>query len=1215
MAITDRLTLTDQTLSNMSTIRQLFDETRPIDRQITSVINYAGDSEVQLESEIREYEVTNSLARHYERLMNNFTDGFQSGGGHEVGVWVSGFYGSGKSSFTKYLGFALDPSRKIKGEPFLKRLQNQFPELPLRQQLAVLAAKFPATVIMLDLASVASARSVNEGISRLLYDEVMDWAGYSKDEKLRLLEFLLEKDGKLAAFEARFAEVSKGRPWKSLKNDLLLGPTHAGKIAAEFYPDHWGDAKAFHETKVSARYGEKERLEQVLDLIERRTGNRRVLFIVDEVGHFITGNQFLISNLQGISENLRNIGNGQAWILATAQQTLPMHGQLSHLKDRFPDPLRVDIESSDIKEITHRRLLRKKPPGEASLKKLFKDHENALLHATELKTKHPQTNLSAETFARLYPFLPQHFAILMELLRSLARSTGGIGLRSAIKVIQDVLVDVSGYRTGQPLLADQTEGALATGDLFFDTLRRDIERMDRQLVETVDKVCEIWPDKLHCRIAKTVAILQLIEGFPVSRHNVAALLYPMVGATPLRGDVNHALEEILSERTVPLTEIDDSLRFLSADVSKILTEKASLVPSASDTYKIIGDRLKEMLSPEPSALVENTLKVKTQLKLVQGSMPIALTHGKEEIETHIELAPASELGTVTIPARIADSRHTGNLNIIYLIGEDSTQIRDVVREIYQCEEIQFRHAGATDKEVAEFVRGQTQRAETLKRDLETALQNAFLKGSFVFRAKPHAVATRGTELLAACKAELNTVAADVFNRYKEAPISADTNAAEKLLKTRDLSAIPSGTNLLDLVQKKGQATSINTGHPALISILDYLRKHNEVDGRKLLDDFARAPFGWYKDSTRYLIAALLIAGTIRLRIGAQWITVPGDKAIDALKSNVAFGKLDVATNDVVVPPDALLRAAKRLLDVTGKNILPMPQNISRGVQEEFPKFQRDFASMAAELTAAGLPGASHAERILKQLTLILQGDASEAPAVLGAEESELIENILWAREVRKAFDQKLDESAREAATLLGEVPKLPKIGAADALIRESETVRGELAEFLGREDFFNVGADIRQRLTNLRGLVAAAASNLVQEFRKSLDAQLDSIRSSSTWKGLPEADRGQFSDELDALAFADATDLEGIRRLMNTRIEVDSALAAIRARVEARAKQIEEEAKKPSVPTAGGGDVPQPMPVTIRARRSYTSAEELRQLIDQLQQALTSGQPVNIEFD
>ena len=142
-------------------IRNLFDITRPIDRQITSVINYSGDTEDQLEREIQEYEVTDNLGRHYERLMINLSNGFQSGGGHETAVWVSGFYGSGKSSFTKYLGFSLDPKRTIKNQPFLKRLQNQLPSVALRQQLQTLATQFPTTVIMLDLAGVCP-----RGISR-----------------------------------------------------------------------------------------------------------------------------------------------------------------------------------------------------------------------------------------------------------------------------------------------------------------------------------------------------------------------------------------------------------------------------------------------------------------------------------------------------------------------------------------------------------------------------------------------------------------------------------------------------------------------------------------------------------------------------------------------------------------------------------------------------------------------------------------------------------------------------------------------------------------------------------------------------------------------------------------------------------------------------------------------------------------------------------------
>lgn len=1207
----------------MKIIRDIFDQARPIDRQITSVINYAGDSEDQLEREIREYEVTDNLARHYERFLSNLSDGFSAGGGHEIGVWVSGFYGSGKSSFTKYLGFAFDPSRKLKGDPFLKWLQNQFPGVPLRQQLSTVANRYPATVIMLDLAAVAGVQAAAQGVSRLLYDEVMAWAGYSKDEKLALLELLLEKDGKLDAFKQRFQEVAKGRSWVSLKDDLLLGVTFASRIVPEFYSDIWPDAKSFNDTKISARYGEDERVQQMLDLIERRTGSRRVIFIVDEVGQFLEGSPQLILNMQGLAENLKNLGFGHAWLLATAQQTLPVTGPLFKLKDRFPEPLRVDIESSDIREITYRRLLRKSPTADQLLRSRFKEKEGGLLHATQLKnTKFIQSDLTVDTFAKLYPFLPQHFSLLMELLRSLARSTGGIGLRSAIKVIQDVLVDVSGYRSGARLLADADIGALATTDVFYDTLRRDIERANRQIVETVDRVGEVFgADSLHLRVAKTIVVLQFIEGFPVSRENIAALLYPNLSSPPMLPQVEQVLNELLAEKGLPLTEIDGSLRFMSEAVSQIIGEKSLLQPSTSDSNRILSDRLREILTPEPSALVEHTLKVKVQTKLVQGSMPLPISHEKSEIELDLEIVAPAELAA-TQAARVNESRLPSNQQTIYLTGEDSAQIRDLVKEIFQCEEIHLRHrAEAAEKEVADFVRAQGQRAEILKRDLDVALQNSFKKGSFVFRAQPDAVASRGADLLAACKSEVQDVATKVFHRFKEAPENVDTNLADRLLATKDLSTISSAVDPLGLVQKKGNATRINDSHPALVAILDHLKKHGEVDGRKLLDDFGRAPFGWFKDTTRYLVAALLIAGRIRIRVGSQWIKVSGEKAIEGLKNNNTFIKVDIATNDETISTDTLLRAASRLLNVTGQNILPMPQNVSRGVQEHFPKFQRDYASLVAELTAAGLPGSERAARLQKQLSQVLQGDASEAPVVIGAEECELIDNLIWAREVRKAFDQKLDETAITARELLREIPLLPKIGAAESLLRESEELRTEIAGFLEREDFFTISADLRNRLQNLNILVKASAEELTKQFAETLNHERDDIRSTPLWASLPEADRANFSENLDAINLGTASDLAGMRTLVNRKLEADSTLASTRNKVEARAKEV---AEAKAAPPTRPPDIPTPNdttpttrrePARIKARRRYESGAEVKPLITQLQEAVDADRPVDLELE
>lgn len=1187
-------------------IRELFDKTRPIDRHIVSVINYAADSESLLRQEISEYEVTDNLGRHYERFMNNLSDGFNGGGGHEVGVWVSGFYGSGKSSFTKYLGFALDPSRKAGSEPFLKLLESQLPTQPLRSQLNVLAKTHPTTVIMVDLASVAAADGKNQGISRLIYNKVMEWAGYSKDEKIALLELMVERDGRKDEF---LAEITKaGYDWNDLRDDLLVSNTIAGDVAARMYPKVWKNGDHFYSVKVDSIYGEDERLRQMLALIKDRSGSPRVLFILDEVGQFIEGTDRLILNLQGFAENLKNIGGGTAWIICTAQQTLPVSGPLFKLKDRFPEGLRVDIESSDIREITYRRLLKKSPEAITTLKKLYSDHSGGLVTATQLKgTRLTQSSLDADVFARLYPFLPQHFNILMELLRSLARSTGGVGLRSTLKVIQDVLVDVSGKRRGSTVLADEEVRFLATGDSFYDTLAADIERANRPLVETVNKVAAAYnADSLHLKAAKTIAILQLIEGFPVSRHNVAALLHRSVEATPLQDEVSRAVQELLEDKEIALEEIEGSLRFMSEAVAQIMTKQATLRASVADQNRILDDVLRESIfSPEPNARLENTKTVKAQVKMMRGSMPVAVTHSKEDVEIHLELAPASEMATRLVDRR-NESLQPSNRNTLFLLGEDSSGIRELIEKIYRCEEIHRQNrTEAAEKEVADFVKAQLSRAQILKRDLDTALQDAFLKGSFIFRGADVPVATKGTELRAACNAQLGHAAGQIFPHYKDAPQNLDTSAAEKLLLTADLSMVPSTTDPLGLVEKAGAATRIKTEHPALVAIVDYLGKTGEVDGRKLLDDFGRPQFGWFKDTTRHLVAALLLAQKIRLRVGGQWLDVNGPKSQEALKNNASFIKADFATNLTQIPQEVLVRAAKRLLTLTGDKVLPMAPNICKSVQHHFPGLRNDYAALGVELTSAGLPGAERAQSLSKQLAQILDRDASDAPVTLGAEEASIVDDLAWALEVRKALEDGLGDDCSDAAALCAGIGSLPKIGALEKLETSTATLRSELGELLARDDFHQLASDIRQRKTSLAGMVEAAAVEFSKELATHCEDQTDSIQSMTEWSELPEADKTEFSATLGAITIPEANDLPGIKSLLNKRLEADSTYSAVRANVLARwQKHQEAKAAAKTIEEKSGAN--EARRVRIRQRYTATEATQLGTSLADLTEALAS---------
>jgi hypothetical protein len=1179
-------------------IRELFDSTRPIDRHIVSVINYAADSEDLLKQEVSEYEVTDKLAHHYERFMTNLSDGFQGGGNHEVGVWVSGFYGSGKSSLTKYLGFALDPSRKIGNKPFLEYLQAQFPTQALRQQLGLLAKNHPATVIMVDLASIASADSKNQGVSRLVFEKVMHWAGYARDEKIALLELMVERDGRKDEFLKLVAK--QGMDWSDLRSDLLVSNTVAGEVAAEMYPKIWKGPGHFSSVKVDSIYGEDERLKQMLDLIEKRTGSARVLFVLDEVGQFIEGTDRLILNVQGFAENLKNIGKGDAWIVCTAQQTLPVSGPLFKLKDRFPQGLRIDIESSDIREITYRRLLKKSPEALKRLKELFNAHSGALTTATHLKnTKLTQATLDAEVFSQLYPFLPQHFNILMELLRGLARSTGGIGLRSTLKVIQDVLVDVGGKRRGETLLADQEVGALATADAFYDTLANDIERVNRPLVETVNKISAAFGvESLHLKVAKAIAVLQLIEGFPVSRHNVAALLHRYVSDTPLVDKVNAAVQELIEDKEIALEEIEGSLRFMSEAVAQIMANQASLIPSVTDQNKILDDALRDIFTPEPVARLANTKAVKAQVKLLRSAIPVPVTHTKEDVEIHMELASPAELAARLIDRR-NQSLQPNSRNTLLLLGEDSPKIRDLITKIYRCEEThRANRTDASEKEVADFVKAQLVHAETHKRDLETALQDAFIKGHFIFRGTDSAVATKGTELRAACNAELGHVADQIYPNYKDAPENMAADAAEKLLLTQNLSTIPSAIDPLGLVEKAGPATRIKVDSPALVAIVDYLGKNGDVEGRKLLDDFSRPPYGWFKDTTRHLVAALLLAQKVRLRVGAQWIDVNGPKALEVFKNNTAFVRADFATNATQIPQDVLLRASQRLLTLTGEDVLPMAPNICKAVQKHFPTLRNNYNSLGMELTSVKLPGAERAQTLSKQLGQIMDRDASDAPVTLGAQDASIVEDLGWAREVRKALDDGLGNDCAAALTACEEIERLPGIGALAKLKTSSVDLRNEMSELLTREDFHLVASDIRRRKGEIESMVAAVGSEFAKELRISLQQQIDGIQEMPEWGELPEADKAEFASDLNSITIQDAGDLAEIRALTNQQLEINAQLNTARAGVVARWKKHKEATP---LPNESNGEAKR---VRIRPRYTASDVAQLMRSVEEMGGAL-----------
>ena len=218
----------------MIPIRTLFDAGKDIQRAIEKVITYQASQEQRLKGEISEYIVTESIEQQLEQLLEKMQVAMESGSSHEIGVWVSGFYGSGKSSFTKYLGFAFDERVTIDGKPFLRYLQDRLHRPTTKALLSKLAASFPAAVVMLDLASEQIAGASLAEVSTVLYYKVLQYAGYSRNLKVAALERRLRKEGRYAVEEAFRHET--GEEWAGYRNDELVVDSVVPPIGSQALP-------------------------------------------------------------------------------------------------------------------------------------------------------------------------------------------------------------------------------------------------------------------------------------------------------------------------------------------------------------------------------------------------------------------------------------------------------------------------------------------------------------------------------------------------------------------------------------------------------------------------------------------------------------------------------------------------------------------------------------------------------------------------------------------------------------------------------------------------------------------------------------------------------------------------------------------------------------------------------------------------------------------
>lgn len=297
------------------TLKTIF--VRPVDRAIEGVIK--ADDQASLRVELDEYVITNEI----EQRLETFFDAY-SNYENANGVWISGFFGSGKSHLLKMLAFLMENS-KVDGEPayeiFAPKVQhNSILAADLKRAVSI-----PSQSILFNIdqkADVISKTDVDAllGVFQKVFDEACGY--YGKTAHIAQFERDLDKKGHYQSFQQAYLEAS-GKPWVLGREEVLFEGENIAKAVAEASGISQADATGIIDRyRSDYKSSIEDFADRVKEYIDQRGPSFRLNFFVDEVGQYIADNVKLMTNLQTIAESLNTKCRGRAWIIVTAQQEI-----------------------------------------------------------------------------------------------------------------------------------------------------------------------------------------------------------------------------------------------------------------------------------------------------------------------------------------------------------------------------------------------------------------------------------------------------------------------------------------------------------------------------------------------------------------------------------------------------------------------------------------------------------------------------------------------------------------------------------------------------------------------------------------------------------------------------------------------------------------------------------------------------------------------------
>lgn len=1022
----------------MQTIGDILD--RDLKKQIEEVIQVNQQDEQSVYSEIVEYIATDRIKDHYRELFRAMSEA-PAEPTASVGIWVSGFFGSGKSSFAKNLGYAL-MNKPLLGQPASELFKKRLDDKRVAEYLDLINVKIPTEVVMFDVSKGSEVRRSEEKIAEIVYRALLAHLDYATDYDIAELEIELEGRGELEEFSRLSHEVNSVDWRMARKGAMKLNFASAilNRMNKEVFPlaDSWAKSLGHRVNTITV----ETVVERTFELTARRRPNKAIAFIIDEVGRYVAHSADKIEDLRALVEQFGEVSKNRlkarkaiapVWVIVTSQEKLDevvdaigsQRVQIAKLQDRFQH--RVDLAPADIREVATKRVLAKRREAVPVLTKIFKESQGILNAACRLERTQKRTEITEEEFVQFYPYLPHYIEMSIDIMSGIRLQPGapkhyGGSNRTIIKQAYEMLVS---ERTA---LAKKPIKTLVTLDKVFELVEGNLSSEKQKDVSDITEQFRTDPEDrgMAARVAKTIALLEFVRDVPRTDTNIAACLVDAVGEPAPRAEVEAAIKKLEEGKFVRNTE--EGWKLQTNQEKNWETERRNFGARPKERNEISRETLRAIFE-EPAL---KAFRYKNRTFRVGMSVD---GYSVSEGDVLVSLYTADDIAA--LPGKVDeirnDSRQAKNANEIYWVFPLTPDVDDLEANLFASRQMvakyeQARAQNRITNEEAASLANEKQELSRIQSRLKDKMIEAVEKGTGVFRGVSRDAAGLGKNLGEIFKAQLDAAFPDLYPKLEIGSRPVTGKEVEEILKAANLSALSpifyDGDKGLNLVIKQGEQFAASADAEVAREILNFINsKHDygdKVTGKILEDHFSGIGYGWDREVVRLVLAVLLRAGAIEVtHQGRRLRNYQEPQARAAFATVPAFRGASFSPRESV-GLKTLTTAVQQLELLTGEEVDIEEGAIAARFKKLADEELRLLLPLAATVDANRMPGSQVLEDYSKTLRGI-QGSASDdCVRILAGEGRSFRDTRDVVRRIRQAIEDGGIERLSTARTAVHE---------------------------------------------------------------------------------------------------------------------------------------------------------------------------------------------------